>query len=222
MSIDNAIEEWSEIHLLTLHAMVTTTVALEGGVDSHFATPRAVVVFIAPRRNPTDDNPAKAFTVSRITTAHKDDYLFLRRAWDTLQECCEKENARVGDRPVEFTTVAFVAEGTGMIISRQYSLRKNGEIDHADIDAPTRVALTDLIELCKVGISYGHSYYRPEDHFSPAPVVGHFVPKLRKGWKRVPVKGEPWDVMTSYMAQRPHIFKSGLKPTVLWALRGLL
>lgn len=223
MSIDNALDEWTKAHLHTLTAIVEATVVLAGGVDLHLSTPRAVLVHLTPRRNATEISPAKAFQISRMKSVHKDEEYILREQWDQLQMYREKENERIRANPTTAffkgcITTAFIAEGTGMISFAPIRLRQTGQTDHTNLSADTRVALTDFISLCKVGISYGHCYYRDEDRLNPAPAVGHLVRKSAKKWKRVPVKGQPWDVMATYMARNPTVFKSGLDPDALWAL----
>lgn len=223
IALKHDVEEWLNAHKDTLERMTCVQIALRGGVDFHITTPRAACIWVKPHRNRPDDSPAKAFEISYIDTVHKDEEIFLRDCWEEVKESCDRETARIRSRNhnpnfVGVIAIVVVVIGTGFTMYPQFTLLRPRGIDDTALDEATRTGLEDFIKLCKAGISCGHSYYAPPGHDLPEPLVGHLVRRSKRSWKRIPVKGAPWDMMATYMAERPNTFKSGLSPRSLWLL----
>ena len=99
MAIANQVARWQDIHELALPAMAHAVVFLAGGVDRFVARNQSFVVRLLPRRHPSDGNPAKAFQISSIQSASRDDHPFLKARWEELQARREQVEARIRNRP---------------------------------------------------------------------------------------------------------------------------
>ena len=221
IAVAYAIKEFMDAHDHALHVMVRTTIALEGGVEHNLRNPRAVIVYLTPKRDRTDTNPATAFYVPCVETVHKDDKPVVRSTWAEHKAACDEEEARIratnpGPTFAGTIPVAFVVGGTGHVSTVPYGISQPS-IDDTALDERTTLGLEDLISLCTASISIGHSYYVPRGHSRPEPAVGQYV-QSRKSWRRVPMKEPVWNVMDSYMRDRPSMFKSGMSIRELWNL----